>query len=123
LFIVFLVLGIFAWDAMTAEAEEWPPFHVGYRVLDFEYRKDGLEKFLTVAVWYPTAAKPGPHDYGGPTNGLVAAVLLFSTGAGGYLFRQAELAAVRIPSMPFMGERERDQMRKTSKSVFKANRG
>jgi hypothetical protein len=36
---------------------------------------------------------------------------LFSTGAGGYLFREDELATVRIPSMLFMGEREEDQRR------------
>jgi predicted dienelactone hydrolase len=41
----------------------------------------------------------------------VKAVLLFSTGAGGYLFREAELAAVRIPSMLFMGEREKEKLR------------
>ena len=41
----------------------------------------------------------------------IKAVLLFSTGAGGYLFREDELAAVRIPSMLFMGEREEDQRR------------
>ncbi len=254
-FIVFLVLGIFGWDAMTADAEERPLFHVGYKVLDFQYQKDGQVKTLTVAIWYPTASKPLPHNYGGPTRGLVAedalplaeqgpyplllfshgyggsgigavffteqlagrgwvvagpdhhdnhsavrirsgqvtdfnrrgfwryarkiaasgpedrekylyrlremkfaldrlvasnefgpvidtssigvgghsfggftalglcgtirefydprirAVLLFSTGAGGYLYRETELATVRMPSMLFMGERERDQMR------------
>jgi predicted dienelactone hydrolase len=41
----------------------------------------------------------------------IKAVLLFSTGAGGYLFREDEFAAVRVPSMLFMGEREKDQMR------------
>lgn len=41
----------------------------------------------------------------------IRAVLLFSTGAGGYLFTEDELAAVRIPSMLFMGEREKNQMR------------
>jgi predicted dienelactone hydrolase len=41
----------------------------------------------------------------------VKAVLLFSTGAGGYLLREDELAAVRIPSMLFMGEREREKLR------------
>ena len=65
----------------------------------------------------------GGHSFGGFTAlGLcgtikerydprVKAVLLFSTGAGGYLFREAELAAVGIPSMLFMGEREKDQLR------------
>ncbi len=41
----------------------------------------------------------------------IKAVLLFSTGAGGYLFREDELAGVRIPSMLFMGEREERQSR------------
>ncbi|MBI5602257.1 MAG: hypothetical protein HY879_02795 [Deltaproteobacteria bacterium] len=41
----------------------------------------------------------------------IKALLLFSTGAGGYLFREDELAGVRIPSMLFMGEREENQQR------------
>jgi predicted dienelactone hydrolase len=41
----------------------------------------------------------------------IKAVLLFSTGTGGSLFREEELAAVRIPSMLFMGEREENQLR------------
>lgn len=253
-----LVLAIVGCGVMGAAAEArspQPSFNVGYRTLDLEYGKDGEAKPLTVAVWYPTAAEPKPHNYGGPTNGKVAldaaplttrgllpmlvfshgyggsglsavffterlaargwivaapdhhdrhsavriragqladfdrwgfwrhareiaasgpedrgkylyrldemrlvidrmvacgdfrglvdsnrvavgghsfggytalglcgtieerhdprvkAVLLFSTGAGGYLFREAELAAVRIPSMLFMGEREEDQVR------------
>jgi hypothetical protein len=36
---------------------------------------------------------------------------LFSPGAGGYLFTEDELAAVHIPSMLFMGEREENQHR------------
>ena len=43
----------------------------------------------------------------------IKAVLLFSTGAGGYLFRENELAAVGTPSMLFMGEQEKDQLRGT----------
>ncbi len=39
------------------------------------------------------------------------AVLLFSPGAGGYLFGEDELEGVRIPSLLFMGERERGQPR------------
>ncbi len=65
----------------------------------------------------------GGHSFGGFTAlGLcgtikarhdprIKAVLLFSTGAGGYLFTEEELAAVRIPSMLFLGEREEDQLR------------
>ncbi len=41
----------------------------------------------------------------------IKAMLLFSTGAGGYLFRQSELAAVKMPSMLFLGEREKLQKR------------
>ena len=75
LFCVFIVLGLFRCSVMTAEAQEQPtplPYHVGYRILDFPFQKDGQEKTLTVAVWYPTAAEPGSHNYGGPTNGQVA---------------------------------------------------
>lgn len=65
----------------------------------------------------------GGHSFGGFTAlGLcgtigelrderIKGVLLFSTGAGGYLFREDELAAVRMPSMTFIGERERDKKR------------
>lgn len=41
----------------------------------------------------------------------VRALLLFSTGAGGYLYRSSELARVRIPAMVFLGERERRSRR------------
>lgn len=65
----------------------------------------------------------GGHSFGGFTAlGLcgtiperrdprIKAVLLFSTGAGGYLFTPDELAAVRMPSMLFMGEREKEDER------------
>lgn len=68
-------------------------------------------------------AAVGGHSLGGFTalglcgtiqerrNPRIKAVLLFSTGAGGYLFREDELAAVRIPSMLFMGEQEEKQSR------------
>jgi predicted dienelactone hydrolase len=61
----------------------------------------------------------GGHSFGGFTalglcgtiperrDARIKAVLLFSTGAAGYLFTDAELAAVRMPSMLFLGERER----------------
>ena len=69
--------------------------HVGYQVLDFKYQKDGEERELTVAVWYPTAAQPKSHNYGGPTSGNIAfnatplakvtpyPLLVFSHGYGG----------------------------------------
>jgi predicted dienelactone hydrolase len=65
----------------------------------------------------------GGHSFGGFTalglcgtikerhDDRIKAVLLFSTGAGGYLFKDSELAAVKIPSMLFLGERERNQKR------------
>jgi predicted dienelactone hydrolase len=67
----------------------------------------------------------GGHSFGGYTalglcgtiegrrDGRIKAVLLFSTGAGGYLFTQRELAEVNIPSMYFLGEREGGQLRGT----------
>lgn len=69
--------------------------NVGYQVLDFKYPKDGQEQTLTVAVWYPTVAQPKVHNYGGPTDGIVAVdavplvkggpypLLVFSHGYGG----------------------------------------
>lgn len=82
-------------DSIAQERRSQPPFSVGYRVLDFTYLKDGLEKTLTVAVWYPTAARPQSYNYGGPTRGNVAVgaaplaqnepypLLVFSHGYGG----------------------------------------
>ena len=65
----------------------------------------------------------GGHSFGGYTalglcgaiseclDSRIKAVLLYSSGASGYLFREVELASVRIPSMYFFGEREREQKR------------
>lgn len=65
----------------------------------------------------------GGHSFGGFTslalcgtipelfNPSIKAVLMFSTGAASYLFTEDELASVRIPSMLFMGSRERKQKR------------
>ena len=76
----------------------------------------------------------GGHSFGGYTAlGLcgtikdrhderIKAILLFSTGAGGYLFRESELAAVKLPSMYFLGERERDQTRGTKTMVELADK-
>ncbi|MDD5686746.1 MAG: hypothetical protein PHE88_02800 [Elusimicrobia bacterium] len=70
-------------------------FNVGYQVIDLKYQKEGQEQTLTVAVWYPTAVKPKPYKYGGPTTGNVAfnalplaegglyPLLVFSHGYGG----------------------------------------
>jgi len=75
LFDAFLVLSILSYAAMGSDAKEGasqPLFNVGYQILDLKYRKDREEKVLTVAVWYPTAARPEPYNYGGPTGGKVA---------------------------------------------------
>jgi predicted dienelactone hydrolase len=75
----------------------------------------------------------GGHSFGGYTAlGLcgtireyydprIKAVLLFSTGAGGYLFSAQELQKVRIPAMLFIGEREREQER-GSKTMIELSR-
>ncbi len=67
----------------------------------------------------------GGHSLGGFTalglcgtipqrrDGRIKAVLLFSTGAGGYLYRESELAAVKMPAMVFLGASERTQRRGT----------
>lgn len=41
----------------------------------------------------------------------IKAVLLLSSGAGAYLFREAELAGVKMPAMVWVGEREKEQKR------------
>jgi predicted dienelactone hydrolase len=65
----------------------------------------------------------GGHSFGGFTalgicgtipdrrDDRIKGVLLFSTGAGGYLFKENELAGVKMPSMYFLGESERRQRR------------
>ena len=98
LFCVLLVLEVISSAGKGADSEKrlaQPLYNVGYRTIDFKYRKNGQEKTLTVAVWYPTAAKSMLHNYGGPTNGRVAVdaaplgekgpypLLVFSHGYGG----------------------------------------
>ncbi len=65
----------------------------------------------------------GGHSFGGFTalalcgtiekwrDDRVKAILLFSTGAGGYLYRESELAKVDVPLMYLLGEREKEQKR------------
>ncbi|MCU0723508.1 MAG: alpha/beta fold hydrolase, partial [Planctomycetes bacterium] len=56
----------------------------------------------------------------------VKAVLVFSSGAAGYLFRKEELEAVDLPAMVWIGEREQDDergeqtMREIVEKVFRA---
>lgn len=76
----------------------------------------------------------GGHSLGGFTalglcgtieqfyDNRIKAVLLFSTGAGGYLFTEDELAGVRIPSMYFLGACEKDQLRGTKTMAELANK-
>lgn len=99
----------------------------------YMYRLDEMALTLDRVLSHPLFGKlidkeriaVGGHSFGGFTAlGLcgtikerhdprIKAVLLFSTGAGGYLFTDDELRRVRIPSMLFMGERERQQYRGT----------
>lgn len=65
----------------------------------------------------------GGHSFGGFTSlalcgtipeladTRIKALLMFSTGAASYLFTEKELSAVKIPSMLYMGSRERNQKR------------
>lgn len=65
----------------------------------------------------------GGHSFGGYTalgvSGAIPgrrypwikALLLLSTGAGGYLYTQDELAAVRVPTALFLGEKEKQDSR------------
>ena len=76
----------------------------------------------------------GGHSFGGFTalglcgtiderrESRIRAVLLFSTGAGVYLFRERELSAVQVPSMYFLGEREKGQKRGTKTMAELANK-
>jgi predicted dienelactone hydrolase len=97
--LIVLLVGVFL-GCMIADSDARgetlrPHYKVGYHVLDFKHRKDGQDKMLTVAVWYPTATEPKLHNYGGPTSGNVAVdaallakggpypLLVFSHGYGG----------------------------------------
>jgi predicted dienelactone hydrolase len=65
----------------------------------------------------------GGHSFGGFTSlalcgtipeyydPRIKAILMFSTGAASYLFTKEELASVSIPSMLYMGSREKNQKR------------
>ncbi|MBU0464620.1 MAG: hypothetical protein KKD21_12515 [Proteobacteria bacterium] len=69
LFLVFSILSCayMAGSDVKKEAHK-PRFNVGYQVLDFKHQKDGQEQLLTVAVWYPTAIQPKPHNYWEPLS-------------------------------------------------------
>ncbi|MGQ9860342.1 MAG: alpha/beta hydrolase family protein [Thermodesulfobacteriota bacterium] len=95
---------------LGASAGDVPPhFNVGFQVLELGHKKGRKGDTLTVAVWYPTEAKPEDHNYGGPTSGKVALnarpdsgrgpypLLVFSHGYGGsglgYVFLTEALAS------------------------------
>ena len=95
------------------------------------YRFDEMKLTLGRMLSHPSFSKfidkeqiaVGGHSFGGFTalglcgtikeryDARIKAVLLFSTGAGGYLFTEDELQGVQIPSMLFLGEREKSQPR------------
>ncbi len=84
----------------------------------------GAEQFR--ALCDPRRVAVGGHSFGGFTAlGLcgalpgqldrrIRALLLLSTGAGGYLFRREELQDVAVPTMIMLGERERETRRGTT---------
>jgi len=98
LLLIFFILGFSTLHTRGAEAEvvvDQTTFNVGFRILDFKYPQNAGKKILSLAVWYPAAAAPGSHTYGGPTTGRVAVgavpliekgpypLLIFSHGYGG----------------------------------------
>ncbi|MDQ7780531.1 MAG: hypothetical protein RDV41_12620 [Planctomycetota bacterium] len=95
-----------------------------YRVNELKIVLDGMtgsEKFGKLIDQDRTAV--GGHSFGGFTSlGLcgalpdrkderIKAVLVFSSGAAGYLYEDKELAAVKMPSMYFLGENEKETLR------------
>ncbi len=93
--VVFNCLSCAATGSYDETGQSSSRFHVGYTVLDLEFKDGNRKKTLTVAVWYPTAQLPRKHEYGGPTIGEVAVnakiytkqgpypLLVFSHGYGG----------------------------------------
>ncbi len=55
-----------------ASAPAEAKYNAGFMVIDLQYQQNGLQKKLTVAIWYPTSASPKMFQYGGPTWGNVA---------------------------------------------------
>ncbi len=89
---VFIIL---TFSALIFPVRSHAAFNVGYTIMDIPFPNGDREKTLTIAVWYPTAAKPASFHYGGPTRGNVALnadflrsdkpypLLVFSHGFGG----------------------------------------
>ena len=95
-----------------------------YRLDEMQAVLDGiLESEPFRSVIDRTRIAVGGHSFGGYTalglcgtiparhDSRIKALLLFSTGAGGYLYTEQELARVKMPSMLLMGEREKDARR------------
>ncbi len=95
-----------------------------YRVDELRAVLDGMVKSAQFGTLIDTdRIAVGGHSLGGFTalgvcgtiegkqDSRVKAVLLFSSGAGGYLYREDELARVKVPSFYIYGEREKDQKR------------
>lgn len=98
-----------------------------YRVQEMQRTLQGI---LESRVFGPLINRQqiavGGHSFGGFTAlGLsgplpqyydprIKAILLFSTGAGAYLYTQDELQRVHIPLMLLVGEKEREQKRGTN---------
>jgi predicted dienelactone hydrolase len=95
-----------------------------YRLDEFEAvlnKLPDLKEFRDIADKKRIAV--GGHSFGGYTalgfcgpikerlNPNIKALLIFSSGACGYLYTQEELSSVKIPSMIFYGEREKKQLR------------
>ena len=97
----------------------------------FLYRLDEIQGVLDAVIESPEFSglidkervAVGGHSLGGFTalgvcgtiearrDPRVKAVLLFSTGAGGYLYTKEELHRVKAPSMLFLGEKEMEKKR------------
>lgn len=95
-----------------------------YRPQEMKLALDGILRSETFgALIDQQKIAVGGHSFGGFTalalcgtiekwrDERVKAILLFSTGAGGYLYREKELARVDMPSMYLLGEREKGQKR------------
>lgn len=95
-----------------------------YRIKEMKLALDGmLSSDLFGKVIDQQRIAVGGHSFGGYTalgvsgtlkdyyDPRIKAILLFSTGAGGYLYRENELKSVKIPSMLLMGEEEQEELR------------
>ncbi len=66
-------VGLFAAACAARPAQHAAgPLFAGFRVVEYEAPPETPGPRLTVALWYPTDARPARHLYGGPTVGFVA---------------------------------------------------